>query len=670
MQKVSEALTRRQILGSLPTSQDELSFDLLAPLLKGDSWFVSVIQWSKGPNNTGSALVVTLSGIVISIDGPNPELESFFSFLHPFRRFPPFCQPGTMPVVVLQSRMALFRPKTPGPGVTSLPRFFTKPVWLLLLLLAVLAALQTHFIVRDRLPLRWDESFHALHALEVVDSCAGTRSLSGSLLDLSSYYPPLTYLLSLPGVGVFGRSVDGLMAVQVWLLLLGVIGIYGLGREVGGGWVGLWAAWMMATAPIVFGTARTYLLDVPLLVFVVWASWALVRFAEWPWPRRALLLGVFAGLAMLVKWTAFLFLLGTFLALVAERGRGKALPHPWVLLLDAGRGFAAIWKRHRHFLLGMIGALLVAFVVAVPWYGHHWSFVVATFAGDPVARGIFARPGTSETLDLTQRMGFYVAKLGGNQLHLMPALLVLIGASLYPRRASTQRIALVYGWLLALVAFTWIPLKDPRFTVPALPLLFVAGADGFLQMRNRKLLISLVVLSLSLGFLQWGMTSYRWFSDRNIMLQTPIGELTVWGPGWHGTAIGIEEEWPLEPLVRGVEPAAEGTPDTPVLVLSRHEFVHQSSLQLQARFLQYPARFTYILHTGLSLEDSVASSEWLIVKTGDVGPPFSAPGVPEMVARVLQADDPLGQLFDKVVTVSFPDGSEGIVLHRRSVISP
>ncbi len=541
------------------------------------------------------------------------------------------------------------------------------PVWLLLLLLVVLAALQTHFIVRDRLPLRWDESFHALHALEMADYCSGTRSLPGNLFDFSSYYPPLTYILSVPGVFLFGRSVDGLMAVHVWLLLMGVVGVYGLGREVGGSWVGLWSAWMMATAPIVFGTARTFLLDVPLMVSVIWASWALVRFADRPWPRRALLLGAFTGLAMLAKWTAFLFLLGTFLAFVAERARGKALPHPWVPLLDAGRGCAAIWRRHRHFLLGIIGALLVAFIISAPWYLRHFYFIVVTFSGDPVTHGIFARPGTSETLDLTQRMGFYLAKLGGNQLHLLPALLVLIGASLYPRRASSQRVALLYGWLLALLAFTWIPLKDPRFTVPALPLLFVAGADGFLQIRNRKPLIVVVALSLSLGFSQWGMSSYRWFSDRNFMLQTRIGELTVWGPGWHGTAIGIEEDWPLEPLVRAVEPAAEDAPDTLVLVLSNHGCVHQSSLQLQARLLQYPARFTYILHTGLPPEASVTSSEWLIVKTGDVGPAFSAPGVPEMVARVLDADDPLGQLFDRVDSTSFPDGSEGIVLHRRSV---
>ena len=540
-----------------------------------------------------------------------------------------------------------------------------RPGWLLVLLLFALAALQVHYILRDGLPLGWDEAFHVGFALETADRMTGRSASADGLLDVSSYYPPLTYYLAAPAVIVLGRSVDALLVVQVVLLLLAVGGTYAIGKHVGGPAVGLLSAWMLASAPIVFGCGRTFLLDVPLLASVVVALWALLAFMADPRPRRAVALGVLTGLAMLCKWTAFLFLLGPLLAMLHERGHGKPLEHPVTYALQFGKALGTLWREHRAVVLGTASALLVAVLVSLPWYLRHYGFVMQTFAGDPVADGIFARPGTSESLGRLKWFGYHIAALGSNQLHLLPALLAVTGACIHPRSSSSPRIASIYGWLLALAAFTWIPLKDPRFMMPALPLLIVSGADGLMRIRPPKLRYAVISLSLMLGVLQWGMTSYRWFTDRNIMLQTPIGQVTVWGPGWHGTAIHIEEDWPLESLIEAIPAGDAGSPRQ-VIVSSNHIYLQESNLQMTAALRRIPLQFKYIYNLGRPIEDVAGDAEWLIVKTGDVGPPFSAKGVPELAVRLLDPNDPLGQRVETVLRVPLPDGSEAAVLRAKT----
>ena len=549
----------------------------------------------------------------------------------------------------------------------SLPSrwLWTQPVILLALLLAALAGLQGHYILRDGLPLGWDEAYHIGLALETADRITGESTAESGLLDVSAYYPPLTYCLAAPFAVFVNRSVDALLLVQVGLLLLAVGATYGIGKQVADARVGLLSAWMLATAPIVFGCGRTFLLDVPLTALVALALWALLAFIEDPSPRRAVLLGVLTGLAMLCKWTAFIFLLGPLLAFLHERGRGRPLAHPLVYIHDAWRALATLWREHQAVIWGLAAAVLVAVVVSMPWYLQHTHYVIATFAGDPVATGIFARPGTSESLGHLKWLGYHVAALGSNQLHLLPALLVVAGVCLKPRTASPLRVALIYGWLLAFAVFTWIPLKDPRFMMPGLPVLIVAGCDALMRLQPRRLRQAVIAFSLVLGCLQWGMTSYRWFSDRNVMMQTPIGQVTVWGPGWHGNAIHIDEDWPLEALIAAVPP---GKPEAPrqITVLSNHIYLQQSNLQVAANMRRIPLEFKYIHNVGRPIEEIAQHAAWMIAKTGDVGPRFSAKGVPELVERLLDPGDPLGQRVEPVLRLPLPDGSEAVVLRAKT----
>ncbi len=548
---------------------------------------------------------------------------------------------------------------------SSLPRLF--PRILLGVLLALLAALQVHFIVRDVLPLSWDESFHSLLALRMFKTLSGEGAPGVGVLDVSGYYPPLIYILSAPGAFIFGRSLDGLLAVQVLLLLVLVWSTYGLGRRIGDWPTGLLAAWFVATAPMIFGASRTFLLDVPLTAFVTLTLWVLFVFFDTPRPGWAILLGVLTGLSMLVKWTAFLFLLGPLLAMLHMRAYDSPLPHPLAFADKVRKAFVSLIREHTDVVLGVSLAIVIGAAIGLPWYQNHFDHVFKSFAADPVAHDIFARPGTSESLNKLELWGFYLRALGSNQLHLIPALILLGGFCLKFRESSPGRMALFYGWLLAIAAFTFIPLKDPRFTLPAIPLLAVAGAEGLvcaLRGAKRAVLALLIAVFVAIGVLQWGMTSYRWITDTNTMLPTPIGEVTLWGPGWHGTAIRIREEWPLDKIVQTIHLDRDHR-NRDVLVLSNFTYLHPAVLQFEASLQNKPLRFTYVKNAWKPPEDAIREAHWIITKTGDAGPGFTSRGVPELVQRLYNSTDPLRDGLNTVAIFPLPDGTEAALYERQ-----
>ena len=88
----------------------------------------------------------------------------------------------------------------------------------------------------------------------------------------------------------------------------GVFCMYGLGARLFGRAAGLAAAGLMAVSPSMTFFGRSFLSDTPMLTFMVAAVWAWDVYFERPTWRRAVLAGVLAALAPLVKLPAILVL--------------------------------------------------------------------------------------------------------------------------------------------------------------------------------------------------------------------------------------------------------------------------------------------------------------------------------------------------------------------------
>ncbi len=143
-----------------------------------------------------------------------------------------------------------------------------------------------------------------------------------------------------------GESHVTARLVAAGFSVAGVACMYGLGARLFGRAAGLAAASLMAVSPSVIFFGRSFLSDTPMLTFMVAAVWAWDAYFERPTWRRAVLAGVLAALAPLVKLPAILVLAP--IAGVGWCHRG------WRVLTDRGAWIA----------------LTAAVALTAAWYWH------------------------------------------------------------------------------------------------------------------------------------------------------------------------------------------------------------------------------------------------------------------------------------------------------------
>ena len=186
--------------------------------------------------------------------------------------------------------------------------------------------------------------------------------------------------------------------------------------------------------------ARVDLMDVPLSLALAIGSWALWRVAEGESPRLLLVSGVAAAGAMLLKGPV-----------------GPLLMVPPAAVYLSRRGLL------RARLSWLIGAAVLALVLALPWYAamahrHGEAFVGRFFGTENL--GKFRFPWTLE-----------------GELGLLLALPILLLPWTPLVRVRGPAAALAWPWVLSLVLLYSLPgLKHPHYVVPALaPLVVLAS---------------------------------------------------------------------------------------------------------------------------------------------------------------------------------------------------
>ena len=142
--------------------------------------------------------------------------------------------------------------------------------WLLVaggfLLLALVASV---WWAIDRRPPEWDNANHLERAVQCSrDLRAGDVR---SILERSSFYPPLVLCLGGAGMLLGLSDAAAAAAVMIGFLGLGMAAVYLLGRALADGTVGVAAALLFGSAPfVVFSTLR-FQLDLPLAAMVALA---------------------------------------------------------------------------------------------------------------------------------------------------------------------------------------------------------------------------------------------------------------------------------------------------------------------------------------------------------------------------------------------------------------
>jgi hypothetical protein len=121
-------------------------------------------------------------------------------------------------------------------------------------------------------------------------------------------FPPLLVLLHYPADQLFGPHPGVAVAMNLgWLALAGAATV-ALGRSLGLGRAAPWAGLLFVLMPGVWGPARAYYYDLPMIALLAVGTAALVEVGRRPRPALVVLAAFALAGAELIKWEAVLYL--------------------------------------------------------------------------------------------------------------------------------------------------------------------------------------------------------------------------------------------------------------------------------------------------------------------------------------------------------------------------
>ncbi|HRY28776.1 MAG TPA: glycosyltransferase family 39 protein [Elusimicrobiota bacterium] len=474
--------------------------------------------------------------------------------------------------------------------------------------------LLTTWLHRDQRPLQWDDAVHASTAWDYKEAAR-----SFSLFDLLRTpprpghppYPPLvhygiaSFLAVSQGIGV--PMEDAATWVNLVFIGILILGAWLLASTWWGNTAGLCAAVLVSLAPPVLMHSRDILVDVAL------ASWVVMTYALWmksaAFTKRKItfLLGlVFAG-GLLTKWTFPVYVLPVLAAAVRAAAKPKDDSIRRSLLYGAG----------------------VAFILAAPWYAVNAFTVLPRLIGVASQGSLEGDPAV-----LSLSSWVWYLKLLPQQLSWPGLLLCLGGVAWIFYRRLPGRGRLAVWFFVGYLVWSAVSNKNDRYFLPVL-LVLPLSASALPYRIPQASALAAVLFS-------------AWFT---------------WGPA--GSAFALPpaaQSWPLEEIISAAaqdrDPAA---PFSILTVVSNHQYLNGNNLR-------WTAQKTGVLDKIVprtKLQSLGRLSEFVLVKTGDLGPVYSIGRTLSAREEIFQPDGWFTRSFDVRRRWSLPDGSEAILYRRR-----
>jgi Dolichyl-phosphate-mannose-protein mannosyltransferase/LmeA-like phospholipid-binding len=485
------------------------------------------------------------------------------------------------------------------------------PLALLVVFLAIGGTVLA-WVRTDQRPPAWDYANHLERMVACGDDLAAGRLRA--ILERSSFYPPL---VPCAASLVYRLMPSDAAAAQVTILLflgLGMVATYLLGRRFFDPTASLVAAVMFATAPFVVFSTLNFQLDLPLAAVAALFLYVLLRTEEFrsiPWSVAA---GVVGGVGLLTKPPFAVF----------------ALPPALVL------AWPALRRRRPGPLLA---AAAVALALSLPWYGLRALGLPAQLLNRSFRQA--AEQGSPPVGTLAGFLAY--PRSFASQLGALAVVLFLGG--LY--RAARRHPVLLVACLVPFGALLAIQNKNPRYTLPLLPVASLIAAEtvAALEARAGQALAALVLVT---GGLQVAATT---FGAGPLAGRAPFG-IELAHPDPPAPAV-----WPQRALLAQITADSRGQPVTVGVIPNAAEFS-------VSNFRYYAARDGLPLRFGRAWSDYPLNVEYVVLKTGDQGPAFASDKA-RRVTEQFAADPLLTAAFPTIGSYPLPDGSVATLRVRR-----
>lgn len=347
----------------------------------------------------------------------------------------------------------------------------------------------------------WDEEFHALVARNMLDNPFKPMLYTHPVLDYNYqewqhnsiwlHKQPLFLWQMAISLKLFGFNEIAVRLPSAFMLALLVFPIYRMGKISVDERTGYYAAFLFSLGYFIHELAVGFIPtdhnDIAFILYVTCSFWAYLEYDKSRKMKWLLLIGLFAGCAVLVKWLMGLLIFGGwFMAIICQKEKRKILRN----YLDFGL------------------SLLVSIIVFLPWQ----IYILIKYPTESIYEYKYAAQHFTKVMeDKSGDFLFHLRELKTIYFHgdLMPYIMLLALVLLFIRmKDKGLRITLFFSVIAVYVFYTIAQTKMTAFCMIVAPIFYIAlGSmiDQIFILSTKKLLkntiISSSVLVLIIGFI-------------------------------------------------------------------------------------------------------------------------------------------------------------------------
>jgi 4-amino-4-deoxy-L-arabinose transferase-like glycosyltransferase len=524
--------------------------------------------------------------------------------------------------------------------------------------------------------------------------------------------------------------------VNVLYLAVLLGSVYGIGQRLGGPIdgkrVGLLAAFVVATLPMIYAISRFYYLELALTAMVALSIYLLLASDRFENRAISLLFGLGAGLGLLTKRTYLTFMIAPMCLVVVRSGALRRLRERLrngfhidvkdaLLALGLGLVMAAVWylparEVAKQLPLGPWLLPLWAGLAALTIYllrrspGPDTNFLSALFLGATIGslwylpRVTFVQRllsfgfGINDPRDRSAGLGqlstylYFPVRLINEHISLVTfafLILAVLGLLIALRHKGSiwsvlwrandawwvTALWLVGGYLILTLSIY----RKSRGIAPVLPALALLLAAGLFRLPWKRVVTALVVLIIFWGLLQFFVLSYEgphWLAERTAFKLPVLGDTGVFAQG--GTlqlpATGETEPgyWIVPEVLRMTEAGREaaGAESIKLGVLVNNDHLNPDLLGLVA-LQSYPGlQIRNLARTGSadSVYPQLFEQDFLLLIDGDYLLIDSA--AQEALRHLAEAPELFEATFELAKRFPLPDGDTALLYRKVHQLAP
>jgi 4-amino-4-deoxy-L-arabinose transferase-like glycosyltransferase len=473
----------------------------------------------------------------------------------------------------------------------------------LIAIISIATSIHIIWLAIDKSVPSWDDAAHLTNALNYQRVIGHISIFSPDWwhelwAQSPSYTAPFVYILTLPFLSIFGKSVSSGILVNLLFIITISLTVYSLSKTVFTTQVSLWAAGLCLMFPILLNIQMMYMLDDGIVAMTCLTFWTITRWKDaetgwksWQW---CLIFGLCFGCLMLSKPTGFIFLL-----------------FPSIFLLGS-----LIKQRDWLRIIQFAVAIIIAWFIFGGWFGQNWVTVITSAVG---ANAMGIKEGDPGGGTLAGWL-YYPQRLP--ELVSLPLLIVPIGLAIlwvFKNQISNPIKNPKLLWLLVycLGGYFFCSLatnKDSRFILPIFPVLSIFIAYG-----------------LNLFQTTWA-NRLRWITVGITGLIVLISLFPI--PGMDGLSkvpylgagsihkANIETGFPNQNIIKSI---AENQPylRSTIGMLASSPDLNGENLNLYGGFADFQVYARYFIERTTKdpklVEKDLKFVNWYITKTGELG---------------------------------------------------